>query len=266
MGDGFRASELPTFHADVSGFIARLQSNDPFSTVWSAINIYRIDVRSTDSGARDPIACGGTGATPKTYFDASFCNGNIRRLLTVNNNTALTTASAEVPEVHMAMVIVNSSEYGGSGGAVAVFSRDPQAAEIGLHEMGHTAFGFADEYEYYQGCNSGEAGHDHYPGAEPAEPNVTANTSHPQLKWRALVAATTNLPTTTSPDCTDCDPRTASPVPAGTVGAFEGARYFHCGLYRPEFICRMRALGNPFCGVCQDVIRRHLAPYMPATV
>ncbi len=159
MGDGFRASELPTFHADVSGFIARLQSNDPFSTVWSAINIYRIDVRSTDSGARDPIACGGTGATPKTYFDASFCNGNIRRLLTVNNNTALTTASAEVPEVHMAMVIVNSSEYGGSGGAVAVFSRDPQAAEIGLHEMGHTAFGFADEYEYYQGCNSGEAGH-----------------------------------------------------------------------------------------------------------
>ena len=28
-------------------------------------------------------------------------------------------------------------------------SLDPSAAEIAIHEMGHTAFGFADEYEYY---------------------------------------------------------------------------------------------------------------------
>jgi hypothetical protein len=56
---------------------------------------------------------------------------------------------------------------------VAVFSTHPEASEIGLHEMGHTAFGFADEYEYYAGCTSGEAGHDRYPGLEPHQPNVS---------------------------------------------------------------------------------------------
>src|SRR6202022_1378805 len=122
----------------------------PFSSIIAAVNVFRVDVASTDSGADDPAACGGTGATARTYFDAAFCNQGIRRLLTVNTNTAVSTAASQVPEVHMGLVIVNSTVYGGSGGPVAVFSRDPQAAEIALHEMGHTAFGFADEYEYYQ--------------------------------------------------------------------------------------------------------------------
>ena len=105
------------------------------------------------SGAGDPGTCGdgstGSAAAPKTYFDATFCgDGNIRRLLTCNSSLARSTAQAQVPEVHMTMVIVNSSEYGGSGGAVATFSTNASSAEIGLHEMGHTAFGFADEYEF----------------------------------------------------------------------------------------------------------------------
>jgi hypothetical protein len=37
------------------------------------------------------------------------------------------------------------------GGGVATFSLAPGANEIALHEMGHTAFSFADEYEYYAG-------------------------------------------------------------------------------------------------------------------
>ena len=36
-----------------------------------------------------------------------------------------------------------------------------------------------------------------------------------------------------------------------------------CGCYRPEFNCRMRALGNPFCAVCQKVIVHHLTPFLP---
>jgi len=263
MGDGYQAGELPVFHADADAFVAQLRATDPFGSIFSAINVFRVDVQSTDSGADDPAACGGTGATARTFFDASFCNQGIQRLLTVNTNAALSTASAQVPEMHMAIVIVNSPVYGGSGGGVAVFSRNPEAPEIALHEMGHTAFGFADEYEYYQGCGSGEAGHDHYAGSEPIEPNVTATIAPGQLKWRNLVDPSTAVPTTANPNCSQCDPLAGSPVPAGTVGAFEGARYFHCGAYRPEFTCRMRALGNPFCGVCQDVIRRHLEPFMP---
>ena len=264
LGDGYQSAELPTYENDAANFASTLSTTAPFDQLWPAINVHRVDVASTDSGAADPVACGGTGATPHTYFDATFCgDGKIQRLLTVNTATATSVASSQVPSVNMTFVIVNSATYGGSGGPVAVFSKAADAQEIGLHEMGHTAFGFADEYEYFAGCASGETGHDSYTGAEPAEPNVTTVTDRATIKWASLIAAATVLPTTSNADCAQCDPQ-ASPVPAGTVGAFEGARYFHCGIYRPEYNCRMRVLGNPFCHVCSSVISAKITPYMPA--
>jgi phospholipase C len=41
---------------------------------------------------------------------------------------------------------------------------------------------------------------------------------------------------------------------------FEGAHYDHCGGYRPEYDCRMRELGVPFCRVCRQVIANRLSP------
>lgn len=262
LGDGYRESELGIYATDVQNFINTLQTTRPFNEVWNAINIYRVDVTSTDSGADDPIACGGTGATPRTYFDASFCTNGIQRLLVANNTTAITVANQQVPEWDMIMVIVNSSIYGGSGGNIAVFSTAANAGEIGLHEMGHTAFGFADEYEYYAGCRSGETGHDRYNGGEPSQPNVTINTNRSTNKWRNLILASTRMPTTSNSNCTQCDSQ-PTPVPQGTVGTFEGAYYNHCGVYRPEFNCKMRALNNPFCAVCQQIIRQRLSVYIP---
>ena len=264
LGDGYQSAELPTYQTDAHDFASTLSTTPPFNTLWPAINVHRVDVESTDSGAADPVACGGSGAAPATYFDATFCgDGNLRRLLRVNDATALSVASTQVPAVSMTFVIVNSPIYGGSGdAAVAVFSKAASAQEIGLHEMGHTAFGLADEYNNLAGCDSGETGHDNYTGAEPAQPNVTTVTDRLTIKWSGLIAAATLLPTTANADCSQCDPQ-ASPVPAGTVGAFEGAFYFHCGCYRPEFDCRMRTLGIPFCAVCSSVITTKLRPFMP---
>jgi hypothetical protein len=269
LGDGYRASELAQFATDVRSFIDTFQATAPYDRLWSGINIHRVDVVSTDSGADDPGTCGdgstGSGVTAKTYFDATFCgDGNIRRLLTCDSSVASDTAQAQVPEVHMTMVIVNSSEYGGSGGRVATFSTNASSAEIGLHEMGHTAFSFADEYEFYRGCGSGETGHDQFVDGEPSEPNVTANIDPDTIKWKSVLTnAADGLPTTKNANCSDCDTQ-ANPKPDGYVGAYEGARYFHCGCYRPSFICRMRALDNPFCGVCQKVIEDTLQPFLPA--
>lgn len=266
MGDGYQLSEINKYHDDVKKFVDKLYATKPFDQVWCGINIYRIDAVSTDSGADDPGTCGdhstGTGATRSTYFDSTFCgDGNVRRLLTCNNSLALSTSTTQVPEAHVSAVIVNDSRYGGSGGSVLTFSTDPQSAEIGVHELGHTAFGFADEYEYRQGCASGETGHDNYTGGEPTQPNITINTNRATIKWSGLISPTTAMPTTSNPNCSQCDTQ-ASPVPASTVGAFEGAGYFHCGCFRPEFICRMRALGNPFCEVCQQVIINTLTPFL----
>ena len=261
LSEGYRSTEMAQFASDAQQFANTLFTTSPYDRIRTAINVYRVDVTSTESGAADPAACGGTGTSPRTYFDGSFCNNGIRRLLEVNNTTVLSVASAQVPQWHMALVIVNSSVYGGSGGAVATFSKAPGAMEIALHEMGHTAFGFADEYEYYAGCGV-DVGHDHHPGTEPSQPNVTINSNRDTIKWRSLILATTPVPTTNNADCSQCDPQ-PTPVAMGTVGAFEGADYYHCGSYRPEFNCRMRALNNPFCAVCQQVIVDHLTPFLP---
>jgi len=269
LGDGYRASELPKFATDVETFVNSLRATAPFNELWCAINVHRVDVVSTDSGADDPATCidksTGSGVAPKTYFDATFCgDGDVRRLLTCDSTSAKNVAKAQVPKVNMTMVIVNDSQYGGSGGDVATFSTDPSSAEIGIHEMGHTAFGFADEYEYLQGCGSKETGHDSFSGSEPFQSNITANTNSATIKWNAILTnAADALPTTANADCTKCDPQ-ANPRGAGYVGAYEGAGYFHCKLYRPQFTCRMRALNNAFCAVCQDVITQALVSYRPA--
>ena len=123
MGDGYQASQRGRYATDAQQFVTALLATPPFDHLRRAINVFRIDVSSTDAGADDPAACGGTGAKARTYFDATFCSGGIRRLLVVNTTTALQVAAARVPQFHMAMMMVNSTVYGGSGGQVAVFSR-----------------------------------------------------------------------------------------------------------------------------------------------
>jgi hypothetical protein len=271
LGDGYRASELAQYASDVQAFIDKFRATTPYDRLWPGVNVHRVDVVSNDSGADDPGTCGdgstGSGLTPRTYFDATFCgDGNIRRLLVCNSDVAKRTAQAEVPEVHMTMVIVNTNEYGGSGGPIAIFSTNASSAEIALHEMGHTAFGFADEYAAYQGCGTGESGQDHYKGGEPSEPNVTNNTDVSTIKWKSVLTNVTDgLPTTKNGDCSDCDHQ-ANPQSDDYVGAYEGARYFHCGCYRPSFNCRMRELNYAFCGVCQNAISDTLQPFLPAAI
>jgi hypothetical protein len=262
VSEGYRSSEMPQFATDARQFADTLLATAPFDRLRAGINIYRVDVTSTESGARDSKSCkGGTGAKPKTYFDASFCTGGIRRLLVANNGRVVKVVSKQVPEWHMALLSVNSPIHGGSGGPVATFSRAPGASDIAIHEMGHTAFGLADEYEYFSGCS--ESGHKNHSGSEPSQPNITTNKNRATTKWRSLIQASTPVPTTVNGNCDGCDPQ-PTPVPAGTIGLFEGADYYHCRVYRPEFNCRMRNLNQPFCGVCQQVIVKKLTPFLPA--
>jgi hypothetical protein len=82
----------------------------------------RVDVVSTDSGAHDPGCAGGVATTAKTYFHATFCTvctgPPLDRLLSVDSALALSVASAQVPLRHQLLCIVNSSKYGGFGGAI----------------------------------------------------------------------------------------------------------------------------------------------------
>jgi hypothetical protein len=251
LAEGFTAAQQSDFNTACGEFVTALRATPPFDELSPAINIFRVNVSSTDSGADDPIATGGTGAVVSTYFDASFGNNGIRRLLVCNASTVLQVAAAQVPEFTVAIAVVNSTIYGGSGGSVGTYSLAGGATEIAVHEMGHTAFGLADEYPYYAGGN--ETDHDQHPPVEPSEPNVTTNTDRNTLKWRSAVLPSTAIPTMSNPACNQPDSR-PSPVPPDTVGLFEGAHYYHCGAFRPQYDCKMRNLGVAFCRVCSQVI------------
>jgi hypothetical protein len=252
FAEGFQSTEQPIFNTTAQDFVDVLATTPPLTDLLAAINVFRVNVASTDSGADDPAAAGGTGATARTYFDASFGGAGIRRLLVCDQATALTVAAVQVPEFTVCLLVVNSLTYGGSGGAVGTYSLAPQATEIALHELGHTAFGLADEYDFLLGCGI-DTDRDTHPGPEPTEPNVTTNRNPATLKWRHLINPGTSVPTMLNPNCGQCDAR-PSPVPVGTVGLFEGAHYHHCGAFRAEFQCRMRALGAEFCQVCAAAI------------
>ena len=261
LGDGYRNFETARYHTDVQNFVATLHATPPFERLWRGINIHRVDVVSKDNGADDPTDCpdvAGSGAKARTFFDATFCSvgpGNIRlsRLLTVDANHALAVATASVPEVHQVLVIVNAGKYGGSGGRIAVCSTHPSAAQIAIHEIGHSAFSLGDEYG---GNGSGS------PTGEPGQPNVTRD-PRAATKWHALIAPTTPMPTACDPNCRDCKPPAVRPAP-GAVGTYEGGMYSDCGVFRPLPDCKMRTLTAPFCPVCAKAIRDTLSVFQPA--
>ena len=259
VGDGYRDTEIANYHNDALNFVSALRTTPPFNELFCGINVYRIDVVSNQSGADDPACAGGTPTTANTYFDATFCSDfagvPLDRLLTVNDALALATATAYVPLRHQVLCIVNSTKYGGSGGSVATCSVNGSATSIAIHEMGHSAFGLADEYG---GDGTGT------PAGEPAQPNVTRDTNRATNKWRALVAATTPMPSACDSSCmaSTCVPPGAPPAP-GAVGTYEGAIYSNCNTYRPLPGCYMRDY-SPFCPVCSGVIRQVLSVFQPA--
>ncbi len=79
LGDGFTAAQQNAFDTACGAFVTALTGTPPFDTLSPNINVWRINVASTDTGADDPVAGGGTGATARTYFDSSFGGNNIRR-------------------------------------------------------------------------------------------------------------------------------------------------------------------------------------------
>lgn len=254
LPDGFKAGEMAAYHAAVDAFLSKIASTAPFAALLSAIAPVRIDIASPASGIDDPAA----GKYVDTLFGARFGEGELRRRIEVDQDAASRVARREtgVKKNYAAIVVANTEEYGGSGGEVSVFSRHPAAADIALHELGHSLFGLADEYS-----------HDG-PKGPPREPNVTAKPDKAssswgardlaKLKWKNLVTAGLAVPTHLNPDCSK---PSEAPALVG-VGLFEGAKYEHCGLFRPSATCKMRELTADFCPVCQGAIRAKLSAHL----
>jgi hypothetical protein len=262
VSDGYTAAEIPLFRSHCKGFLRKLFWTAPFSSLQCTFNVFALEVSSTASGIDDPLACDdgstGSGALPATFFDSTMCGwGSVRRAVKVDSGLVRNRVEGFLPEWDAILVLVNSSLGGGAQSDVAVFTTPPGWEDIALHEFGHK-LGLADEYGCYV-CDGSDSGRRYdlldsiFRFGLPGEPNVTDTSGRAGLKWGAMVATATPVPTT------------PGSVPAGTVGLFESAKYYDLGLFRSEAFCAMRTIGAPFCAVCRAAITQALVSWTPTT-
>ena len=231
LSEGYTAAELSAnkFKNDATTISNALLTTEPFKSYRPFFNVYGIAVASVQSGADG----GSAGTSRNTYFNAFYYDPPLDRLLVIDStgySRATSLLNTFVPEHDIVLVIVNDSKYGGSGGSYAVTSTNASAAEIAIHEIGHSFAGLGDEYDYA--------------GSTPTEtPNTTRQTQRTLIKWNHWINASTPIPTSES-----------FTYGNGLVGLFEGAAYSSTGWYRPTLDSKMNSLGEPFYAVNEEAI------------
>jgi hypothetical protein len=233
MGDGYTADQIETTYVTHINLVLDHmfgESEEPFGRYANFFNIYRANVASAESGADVPPL----GIFRNTALDASYYwDGSTERLLFVNPYKAMQARDAALAGSsifpHISLVTVNDTRYGGSGDRrfAVCAGANSFAPELALHEIGHAFSDLADEY----GDNDPNVVAT-YTGPEPGEVNVTISPTGE--KWSHWLEYDQGS--------------------IGVVGAYEGARYYDEGLYRPSVTSKMRQLGQPFNAVCREKI------------
>ena len=221
VGDGYLESELGSYASHANTAMAAFLGIEPFTEYQGLFNVHRVDVISNESGVdQDPY-----GTYRDTAMDMAFWCSNIERLLCVSTSKAWGYAN-NVPSADIALAVANSSMYGGAGytsANVATFSgANSAAADVAIHELGHSLGNLADEYFYTN---------DTYTGSEPSARNAStydaATMASNGAKWAPWLGENQS----------QWD---------GLVDTYEGAVYCQYGVYRPTNNSMMRALGRPF--------------------
>lgn len=239
LAEGYREGEASAFDAAVTTCL------DAFGAVLDDVSPER-DLRIAFAPVTLMLPSKDSGIGPKrgkTALSARWASDDAdERLILIDEAKVTPLRSAVVAgRSAQAIAIVNTARYGGSGGATAVTSANPDAmGQVLVHELGHSLFLLGDEY--VDEARVKDMG-------EPVLANVTGQFTPETLKWRHFLTPGAPLPTPV-----------ANPRP--TVGAYEGAFYAAQGRFRPSFTCRMREVTAPFCTVCKDAIVKRLSVHI----
>jgi hypothetical protein len=227
LGDGFGPQDSPMFESFAADLVDRLSAMAPFNE---------------HSGLRDRIAVRAGPGAPGGGFGWKVSELPSRLLMQVDGGKVMSFVAGQLKlDPVNVLVVINDERYGGSGGDPAVTGLGApawpgdrnNAIDAAIHELGHSAFALADEYD------------SPVPGASttPVELNVAHDPVSVRAKWGGLLDPEDGvLPT---------DPATAT---ADTVGMFQGAKYNPVQNYRSQLDCRMRGVDKPFCAACRQVI------------
>ena len=226
LSDGYTAGDLSQFKTDATTVNNALFNTTPFKEYAVFFNTYLISVPSNGSGAQHPGNASDEptpiGTVPiqavDNVFGSTFDYFNIHRLLVPTNTSQVyTILGNNFPAYDQPIIIVNSPYYGGSGGREATVSTNEDAAEIAIHELGHSFGKLADEY--YAGDFYASEG-----------PNMTQETSPVQVIWKDWMNN-------------------------NGIGIYQHAgTAIASSWYRPHENCKMRYLGSPFCSVCTEAL------------
>ncbi|MFO7789011.1 MAG: M64 family metallopeptidase [Bacteroidales bacterium] len=242
VAEGYTEDEMEKFDNDAEAFAAYFLETPPFDKFKNAITFRTVKSVSPQSGCDLP----GEGIWKQTVADAQFYTFGSERYLTTMAYHKLSDLAAAVPHDQVVM-LVNSDKYGG-GGVFNHFSVVSAGNELSyrvfMHEFGHAFGGLADEYY------TSSTAYVRHPALkyEPIEPNVTTLVDF-DAKWQDMVHDTVPVPT---PDTEQYK---------NVVGAFEGARYLHKGMYRPHRNCLMKSIDADFCPVCRKIISKMVRYY-----
>jgi hypothetical protein len=234
----------------------------PFTRHVDRISITRIDCQSRrSSSVLQELKPPPPAFRNNTPFDAAF-SLNIKRLVTGDEDAvvALLLTMNAMPVFSAIAVIVNSTLFGGGAtGQVGWGTMDENGHRTFIHELGHAAFGLADEYAGL--TQKADEDIRVFQGPEPVNPNVTTRRTRAKIPWRDIINVTDAfLPSTkASPPsgCVKVHPNRDN-LPAGAIGLFEGANTQHCGVFRATENCLMRVSSAPFCRVCERAVDARL--------
>ncbi len=225
MGDGYTVDEQDDFLDTASNIASYLFSISPWSEYKNYFNVYAIKVISPQSGIKHANTASDCDdyftavSSPTNYFGTRFDGFGIHRLTIAPLTTKITnTLAANFPNYDLVFIVGNSPQYGGSGGAFAVFTANAASNEIAAHEIGHTFGSLADEYY---------AGDQYF-----AEKINMTQQSDPLLnKWKNWVGT-------------------------GNVGINNYCCGGNSSLwYKPTAnSCKMEQLNFPYCSVCKEGI------------
>lgn len=259
MGDGYQTSEIPNFETHAQTVVTAFNNQRIYGPCGGAVNFYRVNIESDDSGVDKPETCYGTAAILRdTYLDSHYCAINTKRCIWSSNLALVeSTASNACAIWHFIVVLVNDTEVGGCAGGNRTFiSTGAASGRILIHELGHAIGGLGDEYEEFTGS---------YTGSEPDKPNLTSQTTRAAVKWFDLIAFTTPVPTWDKGGA--CSTFSNPPATwSGIIGTYEGGgRLYTCGIYRPVPTCLMRSSTADFCAVCVRSIQQVLMEFFPGS-
>jgi hypothetical protein len=216
--------------------VRELFARSDYGRHFHRINVWRIDVRSANSGVSD--------AAPAATIDTAFTirrDARINRLFIAADSRGMAAATELGARVRADRVfIIANTGYGGAGGSIPVAANDPSLSNVVAHELGHSILHLADEY--FDAANP-ERSASECTGSRAGGPNVSTTSDRASLPWRSLVYVSTPIPTTD--------------LSSSLVGAYLGGDRCANARWRPTPHCLMNTnLNDAMCPVCQAELDR----------